>query len=249
MNKYLEQSNKNLERLGNKKHSGGTVIDENIEDETFDDPELDQLESVSQIGEQAPAPMPPPKPKKKKSRSKTPKRPSRRESKAESTADVQPSEASVSQSASFVQSAYASGVPETASRGDVSQVGAVPPEKGGKPPAKIEDINKPTYGAKSCLPSLSDLTSICGCLRNRDYHEPEEWQDMGYANSDNWNPYAEFLIEDFYEDEAEGESQAGPSEQDASSGVEESSVMEGEIQSEMESKAEPEPGADETNVK
>ena len=256
MSKYLQQSNEQLKQSSSMKHTGMSVIDENIMEETFDDAELDNLESASQIGAQplalAPAPAKSPKQKKSKraSKSKGSSQSSDEKSPKKSLIST-PSEASISigsqsdmnlapkeperldlpvdgpEPAPF-ESGSQVGIPPMVSVSQVDQASPqtsdqappqksdqAPPQKGGQPLKKEVDINKPTYGRKTFLGSLMELTTMCTCCRNKDYVAPKAWQEEDYSGTDNWNPMADLrVIEEYYEDEEIESASQGEEEED-----------------------------------
>lgn len=247
MSKYLQQSKEQLNQSSSMKHTGMSVIDQNITEETFDDADLDNLESASQIGMQplalAPAKSPKHKKSKRASKSKVSSQSSDEKSPKKSLIST-PSEASISvgstsdlnlapkeperldrpvdgpEPASFVSGSQV-GIPPMIAMSHVDQASPqrsdqAPPQKGDQPLKKEVDISKPTYGRKTFLGSLMELTTMCTCCRNKDYVAPKAWQEEDYSDTDNWNPMADLrVVEEYYEDEEmETASQAEEEEDD-----------------------------------
>lgn len=246
MSKYLQQSNEQLNQSSSMKHTGMSVIDQNIMEETFDDAELDNLESASQIGAQPLALAPAKSPKQKKSKRASKSKGSSQSSDEKSTKKSlisTPSEASISigspsdmnlapkeperldlpvdgpEPAPF-ESGSQVGIPPMVSVSQVDQASPqtsdqAPPRKDSQPLKKEVDINKPTYGRKTFLGSLMELTTMCTCCRNKDYVAPKAWQEEDYSGTDNWNPMADLrVIEEYYEDEEIESASQGEEEED-----------------------------------
>lgn len=269
MSKYLQQSNEQLNQSSSMKHTGMSVIDQNIMEETFDDAELDNLESASQIGAQ-PLVLAPAKksPKQKKSRRASKSKGSSQSSDEKSpklSLISTPSEASISTGSPsdmnldpkeperldlpvdgpepdpFVSGSQV-GIPPMVAVSQVDQAfpqtsDQAPPRKGSQPLKKEVDISKPTYGRKTFLGSLMELTTMFTCCRNKDYVAPKAWQEEDYSGTDNWNPMADLrVIEEYYEDEEMESASQGEEEED-----DDDEVTEGDETSAFEGDSEPPP--------